>query len=401
MNILSESELHHCTSCQMCAAICPVSAIKIELDDDGFYRPFVDDKCINCGKCVEACFKFDDNVVLTSEEELSQVNHYAAFAKDISVVNETTSGGVADILARHLVSMGYKVIGVVYDSTLDTAVHKVANDVEGVLQFRGSKYIQSYSLDALRELVMQCKYQQYAFFGLPCQIFAVNRFLENNNLRQQCILVDLYCHGCPSMFVWKKVVNHIHQCIGRGPFSSVNFRSKKAGWGKFVLEVKGEGGVEYNSTPLNNEFYDLFFSNQLLNQSCTECLLRSTLHYTDIRLGDYWGKEYRKNKKGVSGVTLVTQIGKKVFGEISTNLQFEIRHCDDFLPYQSWGIKYQVNQELRSKLLAMLKNPNTTIHNVVAPIRKKMTLITRIKRIIKEILFSIYVVKGKFFTKTR
>ena len=39
-----------CTGCTACYSICPVNAIKMEQDDEGFFYPVVDQKvCIHCG----------------------------------------------------------------------------------------------------------------------------------------------------------------------------------------------------------------------------------------------------------------------------------------------------------------------------------------------------------------
>ena len=40
MNINDQSAIHKCTSCQMCAAVCPQNAIVVKLNEDGFYRPY-------------------------------------------------------------------------------------------------------------------------------------------------------------------------------------------------------------------------------------------------------------------------------------------------------------------------------------------------------------------------
>ena len=48
MNISDKSALRECTSCQMCAAVCPKDAIRIDLDESGFFRPYVNpDKCVD------------------------------------------------------------------------------------------------------------------------------------------------------------------------------------------------------------------------------------------------------------------------------------------------------------------------------------------------------------------
>ena len=42
MNIIDNSAIRPCTSCQVCSAVCNSMAIDIRLNEDGFYRPYVD-----------------------------------------------------------------------------------------------------------------------------------------------------------------------------------------------------------------------------------------------------------------------------------------------------------------------------------------------------------------------
>lgn len=138
-------------------------------------------------------------------------------------------------------------------------------------------------------------------------------------LRDRCLLIDLYCHGCPSLNAWKKYVRNILQTTGGSKIDSAIFRSKICGWGAgFYVVVVVVEGVE---TPVISKigadpFYELFFSNTVLNSSCKDCMLRSTLEYTDIRLGDFWGKTYIDNRTGVSAVSLVTPKGKELWDKI-------------------------------------------------------------------------------------
>lgn len=56
MNTVAEKSKEKCCGCGACEAICPVNAIQLQLDRDGFYYPHVEgDKCIICRKCVRAC----------------------------------------------------------------------------------------------------------------------------------------------------------------------------------------------------------------------------------------------------------------------------------------------------------------------------------------------------------
>ena len=45
-----------CCGCGACQAICPVGAIAMEQDQDGFYYPQISpDPCLRCGQCLQVC----------------------------------------------------------------------------------------------------------------------------------------------------------------------------------------------------------------------------------------------------------------------------------------------------------------------------------------------------------
>ena len=46
----------NCCGCSACAAICPVGAIVMIMDDEGFFYPEIDkEKCIRCHSCLKVC----------------------------------------------------------------------------------------------------------------------------------------------------------------------------------------------------------------------------------------------------------------------------------------------------------------------------------------------------------
>lgn len=51
----------NCCGCSACYAVCPVDAISMEPDEEGFLYPTVDaGKCIKCYRCISVCaFKAD------------------------------------------------------------------------------------------------------------------------------------------------------------------------------------------------------------------------------------------------------------------------------------------------------------------------------------------------------
>lgn len=384
MNVLDQAAVNSCTSCGVCAATCKRDAISLVLDSEGFYRPIINhSQCNDCGVCTKICYKFDKTVKITTKEILKGKPLYAAWSNDDEVVNNTTSGGIGDLLAHQLQKEGYNVVGVIYNESKTKAEHKVTNSIEDLIFFRGSKYIQSYTYDAFKHIVNNSRNEKYAVFGTPCQIYALNRLVTKRNIRCNFLFVDLYCHGCPSLYAWIKCQSDIKKrnCVEK--FSKVTFRSKIKGWGRFIVLLESGGKKFFAGNVVNDKFYELFFSDQILNDACHDCDLRSTLEYTDIRLGDFWGKKFLNNYRGVSAVSISTKLGEEIFNKIKNQTTSETCNYEDFLPWQSWGKTYSINTNLRTAVLTSLKDPSKDVDDAIRTLRKHQSALNNIKRIIK------------------
>lgn len=45
-----------CCGCSACCMVCPVGAITMEPDGEGFLYPVIDaKKCVRCGRCMSVC----------------------------------------------------------------------------------------------------------------------------------------------------------------------------------------------------------------------------------------------------------------------------------------------------------------------------------------------------------
>ena len=386
-NINNTKAFHPCTSCQICSAVCPKDAITIELDKEGFYRPIVNEElCIGCGICVKTCYKFDDHVKKSTTQSLNDKPLYAAWVKDEHLLRQTTSGGIGDLLARQLIDDGYKVVGVIYDKEKIRAEHHIALNKEETIPFRGSKYIQSYTEEALKKVISYSKNEKFAVFGTPCQIYALYQYAALHKIKDNFVLIDLFCHGCPPLTAWKKYQNKIKHQNKVERFDHVAFRSKVRGWGTFNVVFEREGNIYFTNKSSDDEFYELFFCDQILNTGCNTCLLRGTLEYTDIRLGDFWGKKFLWNRKGVSAVSLATAKGEFFFFLIEKEIECEKCGYEDCLPYQSWDLVYEPKAELREKLLSCLSDEKKDIKDAVKILHIHQSKKSKLKRYVKSVL---------------
>ena len=386
MNIQDKNIFRSCTSCGVCATVCSKRAITMQLGSDGFYRPHIDESlCNDCGLCISICYKFDRNVQMTLSANLTQKPLYSAWSNDDELVKSTTSGGIGDLLARQLLKDGYNIVGVAYNEDKTRAEHRIAKKEKDIYCFRGSKYIQSYTYEAFKEVVSNCRKEKYAVFGTPCQIYALSKLATQRKVRENFFFIDLYCHGCPSIHAWTKYQNSIKKKEGIKRFNYVNYRSKAKGGGMFKIEARDENGNAFLSSPKDDFFYELFFSDIILNDACDDCLLRSTLEYTDIRLGDFWGHKFLDNQRGVSAVSLCTEKGMFLFDQLKSDITCSRCSYDDFLPYQSWNRTYDVNSDVRKELLSSLSKPQNELSETIKILRHHQGMTATIKRYIKSV----------------
>lgn len=131
--------MSECSGCGACSIVCPKNCIGMELNRDGFYKPRIDEnRCVQCGLCEDVCPLKESNGV-----SLDELNLYSATAVDDTIREESSSGGIAWLIAEYAIEQGYAVCGVVYNYAAQHAEHKVFYNFTGLEQLKGSKYLQS------------------------------------------------------------------------------------------------------------------------------------------------------------------------------------------------------------------------------------------------------------------
>lgn len=379
-----EKKIRECTSCQLCSAVCPTSAINIELNEEGFYIPRVNkERCIDCGKCISVCYKYDENIKMSDEN----INVYGAKAKEKEILKDSTSGGVATLLLEEGIKNGYKVIGVKYNYEKDIAEAVIIERKEELGIIRGSKYIQSFSEEIFNKVISNLKKdEKYILIGLPCHIYSFNRYLTKIGKKENFILIDLFCHGCPSLNLWKKYIKNLKVEYKIDKFEKIEFRSKRRGWHEFCLYLKSKNREILTKNDLDF-FYRLFFSDKILNKSCYNCKLRSTLAYTDIRLGDFWGKKYQLDREGISCIVNVTERGNKYFERIKSNVEIKESTLKEVIKAQSYRKEYRLDKILREKLLKELGREEKNLNKIIMILNKNLSIREELKLIFRKILY--------------
>lgn len=338
MNI---SNIHDCYGCGVCAVVCSHKIIKISLNNYGFYEPHITDstECTNCGLCLEVCAYSHNELSVKNNPK----NSYAAWSKEPAIRRKCSSGGVSFEIGRYLIEQGYKVCGVRYNVNTNRAEHYIATTIEELIPSIGSKYIQSYTVDGFESINRN---EKYLVVGTPCQIDSFRRYIRKFKKENNFILMDFFCHGVPSMLVWDKYVKWAENKVGK--LTYVSWRNKFTGWhdswaisidgqqtsepvnwhDSYNMLIKGKKGMLNSRLSQGDMFYRLFLSDRCLGKACYEkCKYKYNKSAADIRIGDLWGKTYKKDEKGVSCAIVFTEQGKKVLKYSNTQLtehSFEI-----------------------------------------------------------------------------
>lgn len=311
-----------CTGCGVCAIACCKECISIEKNEKGFYQAYINSReCIDCNLCREIC---GQNVKRFEITQIKNQELFAGYRNNSKKLMEATSGGFCTYLAEKALDKGVPVLGVYYNYELNRAEHIVIEERENLKELTGSKYLQSYSVDAFKTIK---DLNEGVIIGTPCQIASISRYLEKNKKRNQFVLIDIICHGVPSYLLWDKYINAIDG------LSNLKFRDKSFGWhGKTISYCRN--GKQIHIAEKKDKFYHFFNEGNVFNASCYECSYRDQ-SAADIRVGDYWGPLYEKNEDGRNMLIPISEWGYQIVKSIKNDEFIIEKGCiEDYLRYQ-------------------------------------------------------------------
>ena len=366
-----------CNGCEICTLICPVHAIEMIEDMEGFWYPKIDEKkCIKCGKCKKICSNFNCNNSYIGKA-------YAGYTNSKNDLKEASSGGIFYILAKYVILNNGVVFGVKYSKDLQV-IHDFSETLEGCKEFRGSKYVRS-DINGSYEKVKRFLEdgRMVLFSGTPCQCNALKIYLEKEY--ENLITCDIICHANPSPKVFKKYIEELQIKKGK-KIKKIDFRSKENGWRNQTPIIEYEDGQKEEE----NTFYRSFVKELLGRPSCHSCQFASPNRITEFTIGDLWGKDKMNlsidnGDLGISLFTVNNDKAEKIFLQIENNITYE--EIKGELAYANNHYKNEPENKNREKFFAKIDYKTSIIEwmkkNTKESIKQKIK--NKIKSFIKNI----------------
>lgn len=309
-----------CCGCSACTLVCPENAIKMRLNDNGFYEPIVDEnKCINCNLCKKVCKEKETKI-----HTVGSKGNYVAVVKNKEVLEKSSSGGIGHALAQKAITLGYRICGVQYNIRAQRAEHILIKENIELYKIQGSKYLQSFNEMAFREVIKSN--HKTVIFGTPCQVAGIDYVLKKNKIRDNYILVDIFCHGVPSTLLWQRHLQYLKRIYKIDVNIEPVFRQKK----DYRLTVG-----KYNKWYNQDAWYLLFLKSLMMNKSCYECPYRR-MAASDIRIGDLLTSKYRKLAYSPSCICINTEKGNEL-----------LNSCEELI--EKYAIKFDEIDRIQEK----------------------------------------------------
>ena len=312
-----------CSGCSACMNVCPVDAIRMQPNEEGFLMPQVDDAvCVDCGKCLATCPELH-----TRYENYPSPKVYAAMAED-ELRMKSSSGGMFSLFAEHFLEEGGLVCGAAFDEDFRLR-HIMSGDPADLERLRGSKYLQSsigYHYRDVKNALTGGR--KVLFTGTPCQVAGLKAYLGKDY--EGLYTVDILCHGVPSQEMFDRYLEETLSKLSEDgeerQLRDVKFRDKRIGWKCQTMHLDFKNAKPYEKSLKEGDLFEFVFHRNIgLRKSCSGCPFAAFPRQGDVSIGDFWGiskiDKTMVDKKGTSLVTVNSRKGEELLEAVTGRLR--------------------------------------------------------------------------------
>lgn len=299
-------KLNECAGCMACVDICNKNAISV-IDQLSHYNAVIDEnKCVKCSSCFRVCQSNNPS------EFKKPLKWNQGWTNDENLREICSSGGAAAELSTAFIKSG----GVVCSCVFENGEFKfgIAEKAEQVNRFTGSKYVKSNPKGIYKIINNTLKKGiKVLFIGLPCQVAALNNYVEEKN-KENLFTADLICHGTPSPKLLEAFLNQYGVSLNQ--LHDIKFRKKA----RFQINADDTYLV---SKGVSDKYSIAFLNSLIYTENCYNCKYSQLERVSDITLGDSWGSEleFEEQKKGISLILCQTEKGKQLVNSADLTLK--------------------------------------------------------------------------------
>lgn len=320
-----------CCGCNACGDICPKGCITFKTDNEGFWYPEVNkETCIDCHLCEKVCPII--NIDTLKKNDYSEPKCFAAQAKNLESLFNSTSGSAFATLAEKMYKIGGYVGGAIFNDDY-SVIQFISSDKEDLEKLRNSKYVQSDSQGFYKQVkALLVAGEKVLVCGLPCQMAGLRSYLRKDY--ENLIIVDLICLGINSPKILRGYLD-FKEKQHKSKIVYYKAKNKELGWRQLTTKlVFANGDVEYDQKDTNYFTHGFIGTHAFARPSCYDCKFKGMPRIADITIGDLWGAEKMVGKEydsdlGTSVIIINSQKGLNFYNDAKMSFkEIEVKYAD-------------------------------------------------------------------------
>ena len=372
-------ERKSCCGCGSCYTACNHKAIDMQLDEEGFEYPVVNqDRCIDCGACQTVCpvIQYDKRAEKRYANNNVQIG-FVARNKHYEQRLISSSGSIFPHIATWILESGGIVVGAAYDEKYNV-IQKAITSVEVLPSLQGSKYLQcKINKDIFKQIKKELQFgHKVLYTGMACQVEGLKAFLKKDF--ENLYTIDLICMGIPSYVVWQR---YLHTFFNGEKIKSINFKEKSVGWDSFSFRVDTDKRV-FKEPGMHNLYLRSMFLSWNMRPSCFHCPFKKAERISDFTLADAWGVYENtpniNDNKGLSSVIIHSKKGFILWNKLKDQFDSENVSIDDIARGNSNLISNKPQIGNRKLFYEMLSDDPKNAFELLCSI-KEPSLLQRLK----------------------